>query len=84
MKRDADGTEHCPCGRPLHYPNPRTEAYVRDRIAANGPTVTVHTSAGVYAVPRHYIALHGLKVHEIAELAKKYGFQLISDGDKRV
>jgi hypothetical protein len=71
---DDDEIERCPCGLPLHYPNAATEAFIRDQIAKHGPTIEVRTPAGLFAVPRHYIALHGLRAWELPELAVRYHF----------
>jgi hypothetical protein len=74
MARDVEDADLCACGLPLHYPNAHTEAYVREQIAQHGPTIDVITSKGVYAVPRHYIALHGLRAWEIPDLADQHGW----------
>lgn len=55
----------CPCGRPLHYNNSETQATVELLIAALGPTIRVTVGGRTWAVPRHYIALHGLKAVEL-------------------
>ena len=41
-------------------------------IVAGHPTVS-------YLVPRHYIALHGVKAAELPELAQRYGWTKIID-----
>ena len=58
----------CHCGRPLHYSNREAEMYVRQLILLRGEHVIVQTPQGRWWVPRHYIALHGLKGHELPRL----------------
>jgi hypothetical protein len=61
-------SEMCHCGRPLHYSNPQTERVVREMVELHGEFLIVETSAGRWSVPRHYIALHGLKAAEVPAL----------------
>jgi hypothetical protein len=68
-------TEYCCCGQPLHYTNPRTEERVRELISEHGYNVTIHSCYGTWEVPRHYIALHGLKTSELPILAIKYNWK---------
>lgn len=66
----------CPCGRPLHYTRTDIQQIVERLIAELGPNVEVQVlGVGVYMVPRHYIALHGLKSLEVPALAEKYGWE---------
>jgi hypothetical protein len=58
----------CHCGQPLHYTSEETERFVRKQIAELGETVLVTVGTRAWLVPRHYLALHGLKGWEIAEL----------------
>ena len=67
--------ELCPCGKPLHYTDANIRAYVDGMISTKGPTIDVTTPSGSYRVPRHYIALHGIKAAELPWLAQKYGFE---------
>ena len=67
--------ELCPCGLPLHYTDRRIEGYVRTLIHEHGPTVEIHTPEGVWRVPRHYIALHGVKAENVPQLAAHYGWE---------
>lgn len=77
---NSNAVELCACGRPLHYTNPEIERQVRWLIAEHGETVEVHVlGVGRYRVPRHFIALHGLKSWELPYLVKEFGFELISD-----
>jgi len=72
--------EMCHCGKPLHYTDSAIEAMVRFLIGIHGPTVRVQLVSGEsYAVPRHYIALHGLKGAELADLATRYDWQPVSE-----
>jgi len=74
-----DGAERCPCGRPLHYTDPDVLRLVEEQITRLGPTVLVRllSGGGSYRVPRHYIALHGLKAWEIEDLAKRYHWEYV-------
>lgn len=61
--------EHCACGRPLHYTDPTVRAFVEAVIARQGPTIKVTVLGGrTYLVPRHYLALHGVKAAELPQL----------------
>ena len=55
--------EKCHCGQPLHYSSGNVENYVRMTIEKHGHYINViHATTGkTYKVPRHYIALHGIK-----------------------
>lgn len=68
-------TEICPCGQPLHYPNATTRSYIEDLIRTLGRTQIVTTPDGSWEVPRHYIALHGIKAVELPTVAEKLGFR---------
>jgi hypothetical protein len=59
---------NCPCGKPLHYSNPEVQAIVERLIAEHGESLLVTVGERSWMVPRHYIALHGLKAAELAEL----------------
>jgi hypothetical protein len=58
----------CHCGRPLHYRDPVVRAYIEQQIATSGEYVTVTVDARSWRVPRHYIALHGLRASELPSL----------------
>jgi hypothetical protein len=60
--------ELCHCGRPLHYTDPVAERFVREMIALKGPNLVVTVAGRSWSVPRHYLALHGLKGSEVASL----------------
>lgn len=63
-----DSTERCHCGLPLHYTDPAVETLVRNFIVALGSDRVVTVGTRSWRVPRHYIALHGLKASEIETL----------------
>lgn len=63
----------CACGKPLHYADASNWAKVERLVALLGEFVCVRLSDGTgYEVPRHYIALHGIKAQELPELAERY------------
>lgn len=65
----SDTTEElCHCGKPLHYTDPLVADFTRGLIAENGPTVKISVGGRVWEVQRHYIALHGIKAAELADL----------------
>ncbi len=66
---------NCHCGKPLHYANPVVQGMVERMVAELGETVTVQMDGRKWKVPRHFIALHGLKGYEIHRL----GFQEVKD-----
>lgn len=68
----------CACGEPLHYSDPKTESQVRTVVERMGPNIRVNTPDGVYEVPRHYIALHGIEAAEIPQLAEELGFPKVA------
>lgn len=58
--------ELCYCGQPLHYSDPKYRVMVEELIKAAGdPYITVRVIGRAWRVPRHYIALHGLKAMEL-------------------
>lgn len=67
--------ELCPCGRPLHYSRPDLRLLVEALVKTLGPSVAIHTAAGSWLVPRHYIALHGIRSEDLPMLADLLGFQ---------
>jgi hypothetical protein len=71
--------DRCPCGRALHYTNPATQAQIERYIGELGADIKVETAAGAWMVPRHYLALHGLKAADLPLLAAVYGWQRITD-----
>lgn len=67
-------SERCACGLLLHYSNPDIQRMITKMIAELGPDVPVVWQSRTWRIPRHFIALHGLKAQELPELAVKYGF----------
>lgn len=67
----------CPCGEPLHYSDKRTERQINRLIRLMGELVMIVTPWGAWKVPRHYLALHGVKASELGALAEKYGFEKV-------
>lgn len=79
----AEEEDRCGCGRPLHYTDPRIEAYMRRQVARKGPNVLVEVMGEDYGiwVPRHYVALHGIKAEHVVTLAAMYGWKAEVDYD---
>jgi hypothetical protein len=75
-QKEKPAVELCHCGQPLHYTSQRVAAWVGEEIRLLGPTVIVTVGGRSWRVPRHYIALHGLKGRDVAGL----GFEEITDG----
>ena len=74
--RSTRTSELCDCGKPLHYSRQQTRAQVELLIATLGPAqVITIPNDGSWRVPRHYIALHGIKADEIRALAQQYGWE---------
>lgn len=65
----------CPCGQPLHYSSTENQAAVERLIAELGDRIRVSVGGRTWLVPRHYIALHGLKARELPTL----GFEEVSE-----
>lgn len=67
---------NCPCGEPHEMAE---DTYERYRVVTNDwpETVNVTVNDITWAVPRIYIACHGIRAWEISQLAGKYGFKLI-------
>ncbi len=63
--------ELCWCGKPLHYSSEKTRAIMEYFVRELGPNVPVVCEDKTYLVPRHYIALHGLKACELPLLGFK-------------
>ncbi len=57
--------ELCWCGKPLHYSSEQVRAMVEKFVRELGPTIPVSCGDKTYLVPRHFIALHGLKAQEL-------------------
>lgn len=63
----------CHCGEPLHYADLSVKEMVDDLIVKLGTHIDVIYGNKTYKVPRHYLALHGVKW----ELMDTYGFEVI-------
>ena len=61
---------YCACGELLHYTNPLIQMFTDRMIAKHGQTVKMKTTSGDawFLVPRHFLALHGIKGVELADL----------------
>jgi len=66
----------CACGKPLHYTNPLLQAIVQDFVNRLGENIRITVRDRSWMVPRHYIALHGVKAQELETL----GFPEVTDG----
>ena len=64
----------CACGQPLHYRDANGQRSVQELVDTLGPDVIIETRGRSWRVPRHYIALHGLKAWELPRLAAALGF----------
>ena len=67
--------ELCPCGQPLHYPDPKLKKMVSDFMKILGPTIPVRWEGRTWKIPRHFIALHGVRSEDLPALAQRYGFE---------
>jgi hypothetical protein len=68
----------CDCGEPLHYTTPVYAARMDWVVETYGPLINVHDGSGqAWMIPRHYIALHGIKEAELRGLAAKYGWEKV-------
>jgi len=65
----------CHCGQPLHYSRADIQAAMEEMIQRLGSTMPVTVGGRTWMVPRHYIALHGLKAVEMPFL----GFEEVND-----
>lgn len=61
----------CHCGKELHYSSDATKKFVNEMIKHLGEFVDITTPDGTYEVPRHFIALHGIKGNEVSSLGFK-------------
>lgn len=64
----------CDCGQPLHYASEESQRVVQMLVDDLGPTIVLETPSGCWAIPRHYIALHGIKAEDVPALAALYGW----------
>lgn len=62
----------CYCGIPLHYTDPFIENQVKQLVSKYGEMVIVTNHLGEnFNVPRHYVALHGLREENLSKLGFK-------------
>lgn len=61
-------TARCHCGRPLHYRDPEIARIMHALVAELGEYVVVQVGGRRWRVPRHYIALHGLRGADLPSL----------------
>lgn len=64
----------CVCGKPLHYVDKKLEKIVNEYCEQFGPYINVIVDGRTWRVPRHYIALHGIKGKDVSKL----GFQEVT------
>lgn len=74
-----NSNELCACGKPLHYTDPAIQRMVERMVTAYGAEATIIAGKRIFLVPKHYIALHGIKTIELPALAKKYGWREVTD-----
>lgn len=60
--------ELCHCGKPLHYSDPQVQVMMERLITELGPIIVVTLGSDSWEVPRHYIALHGLRAEDLPNL----------------
>ncbi len=72
------GADLCACGEPLHYATEQSRRFMDRLVAEHGPFVKIAIHGTVpraFMVPRHFIALHGVKGSEIPALAARHGWE---------
>jgi hypothetical protein len=67
----------CACGKPLHYNDPQIQELMEGHVAKLGECVEIKVlgSGRRFMVPRHYVALHGVRGADIPALAERCGFE---------
>lgn len=65
---DYDAPTMCHCGQPLHYTDALMQLLVEVMVMELGETMVVTVNGRHWKVPRHYVALHGLKGSEVDKL----------------
>lgn len=69
MPAVGEEVEMCACGQPLHYSSESLRRIVEGYIAELGETLNVQFSGvGIYAIPRHFLALHGISAQTAIEM----------------
>lgn len=61
----------CPCGKPLHYREPWIQAAIELLNVKLGPEMRVSFDGRTWLVPRHYVALHGVKAEDLIRLFRE-------------
>jgi hypothetical protein len=66
----------------LHYSDSTLQHQVQALVDEFGPTVEIRVLDAPYVVhvPRHYIALHGVKAAELLATAQQYGWIVTTAG----
>jgi hypothetical protein len=67
----------CPCGIPHESTSDVWKLYDRVQDGLD-PLATFVTPAGIWRVPRIYVACHGLRAEELPELAAQYGWEQLA------
>jgi uncharacterized protein YbbK (DUF523 family) len=70
----------CPCGKPLHYNGMHhVQAMIEQQIEELGESVrvTVPEMGRSFMVPRHFVALHGIRAKDLPWLVGRYGIEEI-------
>ena len=75
MEEKDASVKMCACGKPLHYSSPVLQAMVQDFVDRLGEDINVIAGGRCWRVPRHFIALHGIKASELSKL----GFPEVPD-----
>lgn len=63
--------EYCACGKPLHYTDATMREMVQKLVDQLGEEIPVIYGHKTYMIPRHFIALHGLKALNLPKLGFK-------------
>ena len=67
----------CPCGED-HTADKRWPL-ILDFVSEHGETVIITVKAGSWRVPRAWVGMHGIKADEVAGLADKYGWEIVTE-----
>lgn len=70
-----DTAQLCYCGKPLHYSDPAMREAVQRMVNRLGEYIIVVVGKRRFKIPRHYIALHGLRAWQVAKL----GFEQVEE-----
>jgi len=61
----------CHCGKPLHYSDKKEQKGVQKLVDQLGEFVPVTVGPRTWMVQRHFVALHGIKGKDLADLGFK-------------